>query len=176
MTCYLSVDHDESTFRSGEISAKQWVIGNEAPFFSKGRGRSHMISDFLVAHPTGPFFSLSDAEYNQAVKKYPELSSESDLSILTNSATAGIHIGQDGYFDNETVLQQFERLFKLLPFKKAYANHNIEVVVDNVRTHSANEYSINDFGKGIGTRCPTDFLEFVDDQGIQIKVACFFFI
>ena len=48
--------HDESTFRSGDVSHKRWKINEQASFFNKGQGRSHMISFFLVCQPSGPFF------------------------------------------------------------------------------------------------------------------------
>ena len=55
--------HDESCFRSGETTAKRWIYSEETtPFFSKGRGRSLMLSDFLVAGPDNPFFQLSHSE------------------------------------------------------------------------------------------------------------------
>lgn len=54
-------------------------MGNEAPFHSKGRGRSNMVSDFLVQHPSGPFFNLSHTEYQKALVKYPQL--DSKLSV-----------------------------------------------------------------------------------------------
>ena len=56
--------HDETTFRRGEVSAKWWLYIDQAPFYSKGRGKSNMISDFLVMHPLGPFFHrfLLDSE------------------------------------------------------------------------------------------------------------------
>ena len=38
----------------------------------------------------------------------------------------------------------------------------------------AREYSINDFGKGVGTKCPVDAIEFVDHQGQLISVSCYF--
>jgi hypothetical protein len=53
------------------MSAKRWTVEGHIPFFSKGRGRSYMVSNFLVQHPSGPFFSLSDAEYRKAVKRFP---------------------------------------------------------------------------------------------------------
>ncbi|CAF1057522.1 unnamed protein product, partial [Rotaria magnacalcarata] len=139
--------HDESTFRSGEVSAKRWTMEGHTPFFSKGRGRSHMVSDFLVQHPNGPFFSLTDVEFHNAVKKFPSLSIPTDLNYLKNSATAGINVGQEGYFNNETILAQFERLFMLLPFKEAFKDHIVGIIVDNAKTHSAKTYSINDFSK-----------------------------
>lgn len=71
---YIFLVHDESTFRSGEVSSKRWFLDHEAPFPSKGRGRSRMVSDFMVQHPSGPFFSLSEKEYKSAVRKYPEVS------------------------------------------------------------------------------------------------------
>jgi hypothetical protein len=60
--------HDESTFRSGEVCPKRWFFKENTPFFSKSRGRSHMVSDFLVQHPSGPFFQLNEHEWMQAVK------------------------------------------------------------------------------------------------------------
>ena len=105
------------------------------PFLSKDRGHSHMISDFLVMHPSGPFFTLSDAEYRYAVKQFPSLSRSDDvLNYVGKSATASINIGVDGYFDNETILSQFERLFQLISFKEDFKSHQVEVVVDNART------------------------------------------
>jgi len=170
----LSLVHDESTFKSGEMSAKRWTIEEHTPFFSKGRGSSHMISDFLVQHPSGPFFSLSDAEYRKAVKRFPTLSSSDDLNYVQNSATAGIDVGVEGYFNNETILSQFERLFQLISCKQDFEGHQVEIVVDNARTHSAREYSINEFSKGIGTKCPVDSIEYFDDAGKLISISCYF--
>ncbi|CAF5189848.1 unnamed protein product, partial [Rotaria magnacalcarata] len=31
--------HDESTYKSGEISAKCWIVEDNAPFYNKGHGR-----------------------------------------------------------------------------------------------------------------------------------------
>ncbi|CAF4500820.1 unnamed protein product, partial [Didymodactylos carnosus] len=166
--------HDESTFRSGEVSAKRWIMPDHSPFYSKGRGRSYMVSDFLVAHYTGPYFALTHSEFQEAVTVYPELEEDKEQMFKTYSATAGITIGQDAYFNNETVLFQFERLFQLVKYKTEFKDHDIEIVVDNARTHSAKEYSINDFGKGIDTRCPVKFLEFIDEKGEQIKIPCHF--
>ncbi|CAF3196935.1 unnamed protein product [Rotaria socialis] len=172
--CVL-IFHDESTFKSGEVSAKRWVVDGRTPFFSKGSGRSHMISDFLVQHPSGPFFSLSKKEYEEAVKRYPTLlTNSSSFTYDDYSARSGINVGQQGYFDNETILAQFERLFQLLHFKKHFKNHEIEVVVDNARTHSAREYSIIDFGKKIGTRCPVDTIEYIDNKGNNVSISCYF--
>ena len=67
--CYVLV-HDESTFRSGEVSAKRWTVEDPTPFFSKGRGRLHMVSDFIVQHPSGPFSFLSDVEFALAAKSF----------------------------------------------------------------------------------------------------------
>ena len=65
--------HDESTFKSGEVCPKRWFFGDDAPFHSKGKGKSSMVSDFLVEHPTGLFSRLSEKEYEQALAKYPDL-------------------------------------------------------------------------------------------------------
>ena len=174
MNFYYVLVHDESTLRSGEVSAKRWTLEDHTPFFSKGCGLSHMISDFIVQHPSGPFFSLSDAESALAVKKFPSLSNLDGINYLKNSASAGISVGEEGYFNNETILAQFERLFMLLPFKKAFDDHVVEIAIDNARTHTAKEYSINDFSKGIGTQCPVDFIHYFNDHGQLVSISCYF--
>lgn len=171
--CIL-ICHDEWTFRSGDVSHKRWIVNEESAFFSKGRGRSYMVSDFLVSHPSGPFFSLSATEFRKAAKQYPALSIDHDLNYVERSATVGINVGHDAYFDNETILLQFERLFQMLPFKTEYQGHDIEVLVDNARTHSAKEFSLNDFGKGIGTRCPVKSIEYLTTRGRISTVSCYF--
>lgn len=173
--CYSCLVHDESTFRSGEISAKRWFFSNNAPFFSKGRGRSVMVSDYLVMHPSGPFFTLNDKEYTKAIELFPELANDNDtVNYIEKTATGSIDVGYDSYFDNSTVLSQFERLFKLLRFKGEFKNHNIELVVDNATTHTVKPYSVFDFGKSIGTKCTTDTIEYIDSQGQQQTIDCFF--
>ena len=114
-----------------------------------------MISDFLVQHPSGPFFSLSEKEYREAMQYYPSLSTDTVSSIYDDySARAGINVGEQGYFDIGTILAQFERLFQLVGFKEEFKGHEIEVVVDNARTHSAREYNISDFGKKLALSVP----------------------
>jgi hypothetical protein len=174
MYSYLCLVHDESTFRSGEVSAKRWLFVDHAPFFSKGRGRSVMISDYLVMHPSGPFFALDNREYNRALQTFPELANDDDVNYIERSATGFIDVGYDLYFDNFTILAQFERLFKLIQFKEAFKNHKIEIIVDNAKTHTAKAYSLLDFGKSIGTRCPIDKIEYCDQKGVKCVVDCFF--
>ncbi|CAF4700336.1 unnamed protein product, partial [Didymodactylos carnosus] len=85
-----------------------------------------MLSDFLVMHPSGPFFQLSPTEYDKALEKYPELDEEQDVDYIERSASASVHLSSDAYFDNSTILAQFERLLKLLQFKECFNNHSIE--------------------------------------------------
>lgn len=133
-----------------------------------------MLSDFLVMHNSGPFFQLSSAEYKKALRKYPELGEEQDIDYIERSASASMNVGSDAYFDNSTILTQFERLFKLLEFKECFSNHQIEIIVDNARTHSARAYNLSDFGKGVSTRCPVDHLQWVNDKGITQSLPCYF--
>ena len=167
--------HDEFCFRSGETTAKRWIYSEETtPFFSKGRGRSLMLSDFLVAGPDNPFFQLSHSEWAAAVKKYPELLEEDQIEYVERSASASLQVGYEGYFDNEAIISQFTRLFKLLPFKNAYQNHSINIIVDNARTHNAKEFSLEEFGMKSGTRCPVNQIQYKDDKGQQQIVDCYF--
>ncbi|CAF4595240.1 unnamed protein product [Rotaria socialis] len=96
--------HDESTYKCGEITAKRWIMSDNAPFYNKGRGTSIMCSDLLVMHPSGPFFSLTDKEYSEALKKYPHLNDDCDINYEKNSVSAAINVGADNYFDNPDIL------------------------------------------------------------------------
>lgn len=133
-----------------------------------------MVSDFMMQHPAGPFFQLDENEYKRAVDKYPELEAPSDIEYIQRTATASILVGRDAYFDNPTILEQFERIFKMLKFKVELKDHAIEFIVDNARTHTAKSHSVNDFGKSIGTRCPVDTIDFVDSQGAKQMLDCYF--
>ncbi|CAF5209469.1 unnamed protein product [Rotaria magnacalcarata] len=114
---YYVRSHDESAYKSGKISAKRWIVEDNAPFYNKGRGRSIKASEFLVTHNSGPFFSLNDKEFKRASNKYPDLNNDSNITYETQTASATMNIGGNNYFDNETILKQFERLFQLLYFK-----------------------------------------------------------
>ena len=150
------------------------MIGDVAPFFAKGRGRSLMCSDFLVCHPSSPFFFLNDQEWAMAVTKHPDLDEDTGIDYVPQSASASITLGTDNYFTNSSVLSQFERLFKMLPFKKEFTGHEVEILVDNATTHSVREYTINDFGRGMGTRCPVKTIEWLDSVGKKKTIDCFF--
>ncbi|CAF2242534.1 unnamed protein product [Rotaria magnacalcarata] len=143
-------------------------------FLSKGRGRSLMLSDFLVSHPENPFFQLSQSEWAAATTKYSELLEENNIEYIDRSTSASIQVGNGAYFDNDAVLSQFTRLFKMLPFKQAYKNKVIIIIVDNARIHSAKEFSLEDFGIKPGTRCPIDQILYKDEMGRHQKLDCYF--
>ncbi|CAF1536298.1 unnamed protein product [Didymodactylos carnosus] len=111
-----------------------------------------MVSDYLVQHPSGPFFELSESEFDEASRKFPELLAPTDIDYIDRTGTASIQVGKDAYFHNQTILSQFERLFQLIKFKTEFEGHDIHIIVDNARTHSAKSHSVTDFGKSIGTR------------------------
>lgn len=165
--CVL-IFHDESTFRSGEQTSKRWLSSGNEQFYNKGRGRSIMVSDFLVAMEGETFFSLSTEEWNEAIKTNPELKNEETIKYEPNTATAMIDLSRDGYFNTDTILAQFERLFKMIKFKKKFnypVKHDIELIVDNARTHSALMVNINDFRLRPGGYCPLETLTWEDDNG-----------
>jgi hypothetical protein len=58
----ILIAHDESTFRSGELPAFRWIFPDIAPFYNKGRGRSIMVSAFIVQHITTDVFELDEDE------------------------------------------------------------------------------------------------------------------
>jgi hypothetical protein len=91
------------------------------------------------------------------------LLADTDVKYVPRSATASIDIGVDSYFDNATVLLQFERLFHLLEFKEAFRGCIVEIVVDNSRTHTAKSHSVYDFSKGISTLCKVNTIEYLEN-------------
>ena len=96
---------------------------------------------------------------------HPELSEKSSiLTFFERSANAYIEPKKDNYFDSDTIIKQFERLFKLVKFKKIFHNHNIEILVDNARTHSANEYDVNLISKSPNTNFPYETIEWNEDR------------
>ena len=78
------------------------------------------------------------------------------------------------YFDIDTILSQFERLFQMLEFKQAYKGHWIEIIVDTARIHTTKMYSLQDFRKGIGAQCPTEKIQYVDENGVRQVIDCYF--
>ena len=167
--------HDESCFRSGETTAKRWIFSEETKsFFNKGRGKSVMISEFLVSYSDNPFFQLSHEEWKAVVSQYLELTEETDIDYIGKLASGSIQVGYDRYFDNNAIASQFTRFFKMLQFKKTYANHSIHVVVDNAKTHTAKEFSLDEFGMKPATRCPVDQIQYIDDHGQQKTIQCYF--
>ena len=133
-----------------------------------------MLSDFMACHPSGPFFSLNQNEWQKAVAKYPDLLKNYYINYIDYTATAAINVGGEVYFDNETILSQFQRLFRMLEFKTAYAGHQIDILIDNAKTHTARLYNIYDFGKSIGSRCPIDIIEYYDHNNSKKFLQCYF--
>ena len=118
-----------------------------------------MLSLFIVQHNQCQVFQLSEEEYENALRHYPQLeNADNQLNFFPFSANAWITPKKDCYFDNETILKQFERLFLLLKFKEAFKGLNsflaalnktkkifkknclgfeIEIIVVNAKTHTA---------------------------------------
>ena len=107
-----------------------------------------MVSDFLVAHPSCPFFSLNEEEWEKAIEKYPSLLETHGINYEEKTCTSSIVPGQKSYSDNKSILNQFERLFQMLEFKKEFnfpVKNVFEIVVDNARTHTAQNINIDSF-------------------------------
>ena len=88
-------------------------------------------------------FFVSNAKY-RLIWMIPD---DKELNYVERSATASIHIGKEAYFDNMTILEQFERLFQMIQFKEAFKGHRIECIVDNARSHTARSHSVFEFRK-----------------------------
>jgi hypothetical protein len=79
-----------------------------------------MQSWFILSHPSGPYFELTEKEFEKAVETYPELA---DKSIYyEREASAQIVLDGKNYFDSETFLEQMSRLMKLTQFSEVILN------------------------------------------------------
>ena len=63
--------------------------------------------------------------------------------------------------------------FNYYRLKKEYGNRDFLCLVDNARTHTAAELSINDFGMKPGTKCCVEKIEFIDEQNKKQIINCY---
>ena len=71
-------------------------------------------------------------------------------------------------FDNEIVIQQFERNFKPLEVKTNFAGQDFEIIVENAWIHYSQEYSL--FMFGIKPGCPVEQIRCIAKDNIEIKL------
>ncbi|CAM4968055.1 unnamed protein product [Rotaria socialis] len=155
------IEREQHFYTITNDAVPQWRIPTTAPTI------------LLLMHPSGPFFSLTEKEYSEALRTYPNLNDDCDINYEKNSASTAIALGGDNYFNNQSILNQFKPLFQLLPFKKEYKSHNFLCLVDNSRTHTAAEIHLNDFGMRPGTRCPVDKIEYIDENNKKQTIECY---
>lgn len=127
----------------------------------------------MLQHPIGPFFQLTQNEFELACLTYPELKENSNM-FYEREASAEIVLNGENYFDNETILEEFDRLFKMIQFSEALKDHSIEILVDNATTHTSKKYSINDFRKAEGYNCPVDYIEWLDEEYNLQTLSCYY--
>jgi hypothetical protein len=63
----------------------------------------------------------------------------------------------------------------MLPFKNDFnspAKHQIEIGVDNARTHTAQLVNIKEFCLKPGGRCPVETFTYVDESGADMTMSC----
>ena len=123
----------------------------------------------------GPFFELTKKEFERACKKYPNLKDDIDSMFYDNEASAQIVLDGINYFNNETILDQFERLFQMIEFCEALKDHDIEILVDNATTHTSKLFNINDFRKGAGYDCPVERTEWIGENKKIHILECYTF-
>ena len=110
-----------------------------------------MVSAFIVMHHLVSIFELDEDEWQEAIENEPSLKTDDILmNFYSRSANAWVEPKKDSYFDSDVIVRQFERLFKLLKFKNCFYNHDIEIIVDNARTHSAKIYDVMLLNKAPG--------------------------
>jgi len=114
-------------------------------------------------------------EWARAIAEHPDLTIENGKRYFPRAAGRTIELDGTNYFDSDGILEQFERLFTLLKFKDDYEGYDIELMIDNARTHTAKPFSINDFRKGTGYRsCPVEKLEWVDENNNECFINTHF--
>ena len=119
-------------------------------------------------------FQLDESEWNEAIKYHPELSENKKMNFFERSASAWIEPGKDNYFDNEDILYQFKRLFTLLKYKTSYKYYDVEILVDNSKTHSTTLYDLNNFNKNPSMK-PSIYqtIEYVENDENKV-IQCHF--
>ncbi|CAF2049469.1 unnamed protein product, partial [Rotaria magnacalcarata] len=100
------IEREQYFYTITNDAVPQWRISTTAPTI------------LLLMHPSRPFFSTTEKEYSEVLRIYPNLNDDCDINYEKNSASAAIALGGDNYFNNQSILNQFKRLFQLLPFKK----------------------------------------------------------
>ena len=116
---------------------------------------------------------MDETEWAECLKENPQLNDLSIVEYEPRSANAGTVPSKDTYFTNETICEQFERLFVMLKYKRILKNHIIDLLVDNARTHTAKKYDLNLMSKKSGTNCPYETIEW-EENGETFKIDCFF--
>ena len=108
----ILICHNESTYKSGEIQHSRWLFPENSPFYNKGKGRSIMLSMFMVHYRDIPFIELDESEWEIAVRDHPKLAQNHQLlNFFPRSADAWIEPGKNSYFTNKIILEQFERFY-----------------------------------------------------------------
>jgi hypothetical protein len=114
-----------------------------------------MLSDFLFAKDDLTFFSLIEEEWTKAIADHHDLMKPTDVDYEPRSASASIDLSNN----TDTDLNQMERLFILLQYSQKInfpIKHNVESIVDNIRTLSALAVNIYDFRLRPGGNCPVE--------------------
>ncbi|CAF1082781.1 unnamed protein product [Brachionus calyciflorus] len=128
-----------------------------------------VISDFITSDPNLPVFELSHTELNKAIESEESILDNSKLEFIERSACSIITPSKDNYFDNETILMQFKRLFTMIRYSYALKNvdYRVDLLVDNATTHTKSNVDVNLFGKGINNSSPVQYLTWLDDNGVE---------
>lgn len=134
-----------------------------------------MISDFLTSDLNMPVFVLSEEEWERAISEEKWLVSENRLNFLEKSATSIITPSKDSYFDNDSILEQFKRLFTLMKYSETFrrVDYRVDLLVDNATTHTKRHIDVNMFSKGINKSCPVDYLKWEENSVVK-TVDCFY--
>ena len=132
-----------------------------------------MISDFIVAHLEMTCFELSEVGWNKAISEHPELNND---SYINKTATAIIEPSKNNYFDNDSILSQFERLLLCMNYSSIFKDNNyrVDILVDNATTHTKALIDAKMFNKGVNTHCGIEKLSWNDENNNECSFDCYY--
>jgi hypothetical protein len=91
---------------------------------------------------------------------------------INQTATSIIEPTKDNYFDNDSILHQFDRLILCMKYSSIFKNCNyrVDLLVDNATTKALIDVKM--FNKSVNTHCGVDKLNWIDNKNNSCHLDC----
>lgn len=159
----ILITHDESTFNANDGCRQVWQKDGHSVLRPKGKGKSIMVSDFLLLCSQLNLFSLFQTQQDELVSSDIPLEAAKFFEYSKNN---------DGYWKGEHLLQQMVE--KALPIGEAlYPGYQLLFLFDNATSHSVfalDALQVGEINKGTGGQ--QRFLRngwYIDSEGNTIQ-------